>query len=58
MFDFGPVYSGERFRASGPSCFDNGHNYPFSDIIYNDCNCLSDIICVQEVGSLVPFMEH
>ena len=21
MFDFGPVYSGERFRASWPSCF-------------------------------------
>ena len=20
MFDFWPVYSGERFRASGPSC--------------------------------------
>ena len=22
MFDFWPVYSGERFRASWPSCFD------------------------------------
>ena len=21
MFDIGPVYSGERFRASGPSCY-------------------------------------
>ena len=21
MFDFWPVYSGERFRASGPSCY-------------------------------------
>ena len=21
MFDFWPIYSGERFRASGPSCF-------------------------------------
>ena len=24
MFDFWPVYSGERFRASGPSCYDIG----------------------------------
>ena len=26
MFDLGPVYSGERFRASWPSCFSFQNN--------------------------------
>ena len=27
MFDFWPVYSGERFRASGPSCLNKGSSF-------------------------------
>ena len=34
MFEFWPVYSGERFRASGPSCYLNAYYIRSQTSIY------------------------
>ena len=41
MFDFWPVYSGERFRASWPSCY----QYPILEHLYNKTQQMHTLYC-------------